>query len=77
MNSFSARYQTHKSGRQTLYVEACWKAPHMVHRSYSVAKHGWLGAVCKAIAEREASQGVSLGINPRSLVVSLSRKVKQ
>ncbi len=75
-HAFSARYQTHKSGRQTLYVEACWKAPHQKHVAYSVAKHGWIGAVTKAIQAREESQGKPLGIDPSTFTKRLQRSIR-
>lgn len=75
MRSFNAYQETHKSGRSTLYVEACWKADgRQKHVAYSVRKHGWHGATLKAITAREASQGRSLGIDADELANSMRAK---
>lgn len=76
MHSINARYQVHKSGNKSIYVESCWKiGKRTQHVAYSVRKHGWVGAVSKAIEERERSQGVSLELSARSIAQTLRRQL--
>lgn len=75
MRSFNAYQETHKSGRKSVYVEACWKVNgQQKHVSYSVRKHGWHGAAVKAITARETSQDRQLGIDADALAISLRQK---